>query len=205
MLRCMAASSCMCLIASEPAVTSLTLGTAFNARRSPVALHLARTTLPKAPRPTSHKTAKSSSVGTGLARLDDGETLPKLLGGSMGVTWAMASASAIPAPRVGSSSPAQPVSLGWPTCTEAAQSTRTRPMRCGRSPVRSRDLHGAATGTRASVSFHTPRRDLTPERWATHPRRPTVESSAGRLRGSVSSLETPPGRLLGPADVWGFG
>ena len=33
-----------------------------------MALQLASTTLPKAPRPTSHSTAKSSSVGTGDAR-----------------------------------------------------------------------------------------------------------------------------------------
>ena len=112
MLRCMAASSCMCRMASEPAVTNRTFGTAFNALRSPVALHRANTTLPNAPLPTSHKTAKSSSVGTGLARLDAGDTRPSVRGGSKGVTWAMASAGAIPAPRVGSSSPAQPVSLG---------------------------------------------------------------------------------------------
>ena len=76
-------------MAAEPAVTNRTFGTAFNALRSPVALHRANTTIPNAPLPTSHKTAKSSSVGTGLARLDSGSSAPAGdVGGDEGVALA---------------------------------------------------------------------------------------------------------------------
>ena len=69
MLRCMAASRSM-PDGAGAAATNRTFGTAFNALRSPVALHRASTTLPNALLPTSHKTAVLERGRHRLARLD---------------------------------------------------------------------------------------------------------------------------------------